>query len=79
MRFVVHFSFPTENFNQLVANGTIGEKIGAILDDIQPEAVYFTATDGKRGGYLIVDLDSAAQIPSVPTALGRSCSGENSF
>jgi hypothetical protein len=65
MRFVVQLSFSTEKFNNLVANGTIGDKIGAILDDIQPEAVYFTATDGNRGGYLVVDLDSASQLPSI--------------
>ncbi len=38
MRFVVQLSFPLGKFNNLVANGTVGEKIGAILDDIQPEA-----------------------------------------
>ena len=65
MRCVVQFSFPPEKFNKLVANGTIGEKIGAILEDIKPEAVYFTATDGKRGGYLVVDLDNASQLPSI--------------
>lgn len=65
MRCLVHFTFPLEKFNQLVAAGTAGEKIGEILDAIGPEAVYFTADGGKRGGYLVVDIDNASQIPSI--------------
>jgi len=65
MRCVVHLSFPTEKFNRLVADGTVGEKIAAIMEDIQPEAVYLTSTGGTRGGYLIVDLESTAQMPAI--------------
>ena len=65
MRFVVQLAFPLEKFNELVAEGTVGEKINAILDDIQPEAVYFTSADGFRGGYMIVDIENASQIPSI--------------
>jgi hypothetical protein len=65
MRFVVHVSMPVQKFNEHLAAGTAGDKLRQILDDIRPEAVYFTATDGKRGGYLVVDLESPSQIPSI--------------
>jgi hypothetical protein len=65
MRFVVHVSFPVEKFNECVRDGTAGEKLGRILEATKPEAVYFTATGGKRGGYLIVDLASASDIPRL--------------
>ena len=34
-------------------------------EDTRPEAVYFTARDGKRGGVLIVDIDDPSKIPSI--------------
>lgn len=65
MRFVMHVSMPLEKFNRAVADGSAGDKLQRILDQIQPEGAYFTATDGKRGGYFIVNVDDASQIPSL--------------
>jgi hypothetical protein len=63
MRFVMHISLPLEKFNQAVLDGSAGTKMAKILDDLKPEAAYFTAKDGKRGGVLIVDLAKASDIP----------------
>jgi hypothetical protein len=52
MRFVMEFSLPLEKFNAAVLDGSAGEKMGRILAELKPEAAYFTAVDGKRGGYL---------------------------
>ncbi len=49
MRCVMQVSMPVEKFNRAVADGTAGDKIQRILEHTQAEAVYFTATDGKRG------------------------------
>jgi hypothetical protein len=65
MRFVVQISLPVEKFNQAVRDGTAGEKMGRILEETKPEAVYFTAKDGKRGGFLVVDLKDAAEMPRI--------------
>ena len=42
MRMLLHARFPHEPFNTAVKNGTVGEKMKRILDDLKPEAVYFT-------------------------------------
>jgi hypothetical protein len=63
MRFVMEVSFPLEKFNAAVLDGSAGEKMGRILAELKPEAAYFTAVDGKRGGYLIVDLKNTSEIP----------------
>jgi hypothetical protein len=63
MRFVLHISLPVEKFNQAVRDGTAGEKIAQILEELKPEAAYFCAKDGKRGGFLIVNLSNASEIP----------------
>jgi hypothetical protein len=65
MRFIVHVSVPVEKFNEVARSGNAGRKLGAILEDIKPEATYFAVKDGKRGAYLIVDLASASEMPRI--------------
>jgi len=63
MRFVMHVSLPVEKFNQAVRDGSAGKKVAKILDELKPEAAYFCAQDGKRGGFLIVNLANTSEIP----------------
>jgi hypothetical protein len=58
-------TFPHEPFNTYVRQGTAGQKIGAILEAIKPEAAYFTDQDGKRGAVIVVDMANAAQLPTL--------------
>jgi hypothetical protein len=39
------------------------------LEELKPEAAYFTDVDGARGGYLIVDMDDASQLPAMAEPL----------
>ncbi|MPW20651.1 panthothenate synthetase [Paraburkholderia sp. CNPSo 3157] len=63
MRFVLHISLPVEKFNQAVRDGTAGEKMRRILDETKPEAAYFCAKEGMRGGFLIVDISDVSEMP----------------
>jgi len=63
MRFVLHVSLPVEKFNQAIRDGTASDKMRRILEDTKPEAAYFCAKDGKRGGFLIVDIKDVSEIP----------------
>lgn len=65
MRMLVNFDFPLEPFNTLVRNGTVGQKIQQILEDIKPEAVYFSERNGMRGGILIVDVADPSRVPAI--------------
>jgi hypothetical protein len=65
MRFLVHVSFPPEKFNAAVLDGSVGAKMGKILDEIKPEAAYFCAEDGKRGGYLVVNMNDVSEMPRL--------------
>jgi hypothetical protein len=56
-------SMPPEKFNAAVRDGSAGSKMQKILEDLKPQAAYFCAVDGKRGGFLIVDLKDASEIP----------------
>jgi|SRR5215207_221173 len=64
MRFMLKFSFPTTNeTNAWVRHGIIRQKIESTLEALQPEAAYFGPTDGARGGYWVINIDEASEIP----------------
>lgn len=69
MRMLVDFQFPLEPFNSMTRNGTAGQAIQQVLGDIKPEAVYFLARDGKRGGTMVIDLPDPSKIPAIAEPL----------
>jgi len=65
MRMLVDIQMPLEPFNALVKNGTAGQIIQKILADLKPEAAYFAARDGKRGGTIVLDIADTSKLPAV--------------
>lgn len=63
MRMLLNVKFPNTEFNTAVRDGSAGQKMGQILEEIKPEAVYFTEQNGQRSALLIVDLDDPSKIP----------------
>ena len=62
---LVNVTCPIEPFNSMVRNGTAGEIIGRVVDDIKPESIYFTEIDGNRAVVMVVDIPDASGIPSI--------------
>jgi hypothetical protein len=69
VRILITFSMNPEKGDQLIKEGRIGETMASILDELQPEAAYFTDVEGTRGGFLVVDMEDASQIPAVTEPL----------
>ncbi|MBZ5619728.1 MAG: hypothetical protein LAQ69_13540 [Acidobacteriia bacterium] len=65
MRMTLKVSLPNETANAAVVNGTLGATIQKILDDLKPEAVYFTEDNGERTGYIFFDMRESSQLPAV--------------
>src|SRR6185437_13911276 len=65
MRVLLDVEFPVEPFNTAVRDGSAGAKMQKILAAIKPEAAYFTARNGKRGGTLVVNLNDPSEIPGL--------------
>jgi hypothetical protein len=65
MRFVMHVSFPPEKFNKALLDGSAAAKMGTILEATKPEAAYFTAVGGRRGGFLIVNMNETSEMPKL--------------
>jgi hypothetical protein len=65
MRCLMKVSIPVEAGNAAINDGSLGKTIESILADLQPEAAYFAADNGKRTGFIFFDLKDASQIPAV--------------
>ncbi len=65
MRMLVNVTFPIEPFNSMVRNGTAGEIIGRVIEDVKPESIFFTEIDGNRGAVMVVEVTDASSIPSI--------------
>ena len=65
MKVLMKVTMPHEPFNAAVRDGSIGQKMKRILDELKPEAAYFTEFVGKRTGVLVVELADASKIPSL--------------
>ena len=65
MRFLAKVTFPHEPFGSYVKDGSIDGKMMGILNDLKPEAVYFTEMEGKRTGIFIVHMDDASKMPAI--------------
>ena len=62
MRVMVKFALPTQESNALVSDGSIGQTMQTLLGNLEPEAAYFCHVDGKRGGYLVMNVEEGSEI-----------------
>lgn len=65
MRMLMLIQLPLEPFNTHVKKGSVGAKMKQILEDMKPEAAYFSERNGKRGGILVVNVDSPSDVPRL--------------
>jgi hypothetical protein len=69
MRFMLTFRIPPEEGNAAMKDGRFMPAFRSVLDDLQPEAAYFSDIEGARGGYLVINMDDASQIPAIAEPL----------
>ena len=69
MRYIVRFHVPIESGNAALRDPEFGAKLGQVLSDMKAETAYFTAVDGQRGGYIVVNFDDASNIPAIAEPL----------
>jgi hypothetical protein len=72
VRVLLTFSINPEKGDQMIKEGRVGETMASILEELKPEAAYFTTVEGTRGGYLVVNMEDASQMPTLtePLLLG---------
>jgi hypothetical protein len=56
MRVLLKALMDVEAGNEAIKSGAMGEALGKLMDELQPEAAYFVADGGKRAAYVVFDL-----------------------
>jgi hypothetical protein len=65
MRCLLKVTIPVEAGNAAISDGTLPKTIESILNDFKFEAAYFAEENGKRTGFVFLDLKDTSQIPAV--------------
>ncbi len=78
MKFLIKAITPIEKGNELIRTGKMGEYIQSVMEDLKPEAAYFTAEFGQRTAYYFVEVEKASDIPRLaePLFLGSQADVE---
>jgi hypothetical protein len=65
MRMMMRVQMEVEAANRAIRDGTWATVMERVMEDLQPEAVYFTAQDGRRTGFIVFDMKDVSDIPSI--------------
>jgi hypothetical protein len=65
MRMLMKVQMDVEAGNRAIRDGSWEQVMGRFMEQVKPEAVYFTAEAGKRTGFIFVDLQDVSDIPSL--------------
>ena len=76
---MLRWTVPVEKGNDAIKDGSLMEIIESILRDLDPEAAYFFAEDGKRSGTIVFDMTDPSQIPQIAEPLFMSVNAAVEF
>lgn len=63
MRMMMKATMDTEKGNELIRNGTLGKLMQESMEQIKPEAAYFTSDGGRRTAFLFFDMEDPSDMP----------------
>jgi hypothetical protein len=69
MRYLLKFTIPNDTGNEALTDPKFGEKMQNLFKEMKAEAVYFTTIDGERGGYAVVNMTDASEMPAIAEPL----------
>ena len=69
MRVMVKFSFPVDAGTAAIRTGKVEKIFQQLIEDLKPEAAYFHAVDGNRGGFFVVNMRESSQIAEIAERL----------
>jgi len=69
MRMMIKFSFPVDAGTAAIRTGKVEKIFQQLIEDLKPEAAYFHAVDGNRGGFFVVNMRESSQIAEIAERL----------
>jgi hypothetical protein len=76
MRVMAKVSVPVEAGNQSIRDGRLPKAMQHAAERWKPEAMYFTAFDGRRTAFMVFDMPESADLPSFAEPLFQELGAE---
>ncbi|WP_200305809.1 DUF3303 family protein [Streptomyces adelaidensis] len=65
MRVLFRANLDTERSNEAIRNGTLGKLMQSAMEQVKPEAAYFTTDHGQRTCFMVFDMQDSSQMPAI--------------
>ena len=65
MRMMMKVQMDTEAGSKAVADGSLSQVMGEMMQRLQPESAYFGPEDGFRTAFIVFDLEDPSQLPAI--------------
>lgn len=65
MKYLMRIKMTNPTANQKLRDPQFGKKMQEILAEVKAENAYFSTIDGCRGGYVVINMDDASQMPAI--------------
>jgi hypothetical protein len=65
MRVLFRARMNTEKSNEAIRNGTLGKLMQSSMEQVKPEAAYFTTDEGQRTCYMVFDMQDSSEMPAI--------------
>ena len=69
MRFMITCRIPVAKGNESAKAASLDSTIQSIMEELKPEAAYFSEIEGARSGYIVINMDDASQISAIAEPL----------
>ncbi len=69
MRTMLRWTVPVEKGNETIKDGSLGQTLKALAQQLNPEAAYFWPEDGKRAGLMVFNMADPSEIPQIAEQL----------
>lgn len=69
MRVMLRAVMDTERSNEAIKNGRLPEVVQSLYDRLNPEAVYFCASEGSRSCTMVFDMQDSSTLPTIAEPL----------
>jgi hypothetical protein len=79
MRMMLRWTVPVSKGNAMVKDGSIATVLESLMAKTKPEAAYFFAQEGDRGGMLFFDLKEPSDIPRIAEVLFQGADASLEF
>ncbi|MEU3277195.1 hypothetical protein [Streptomyces antibioticus] len=79
MRVLLKASMDTEKANEAIRNGTLGKLMQETMEQIKPEAAYFTTDHGRRTAFIVFDLEDPSKLPVISESLFLNLNAELTY